>query len=138
MSTLVVLDTNVVVSAAIHAGGPPGQLVERVLAQDVIAVTCPRIVAEYRAVMARPKLAQLGLPPVWLDALVWLAHHRVRDPPPWPRVGPDPDDLVFLALAKATRAVLVTGNLRHFPARIRMGVPVISPATYLGTHPVLL
>lgn len=136
MSSLVVLDTNVVVSAAIHAEGAPARLVERVLSEETIAATCPRIVAEYRAVVARPKFRRLGLPPIWLDALLLLAHHRVRDPRPWPVPGPDPDDLVFLALAKATGAVLVTGNAAHFPPRIRLGVEVTNPASYLSSHPL--
>jgi hypothetical protein len=38
---------------------------------------------------------------------------------------------VFLALAKAAGAVLVTGNLAHFPERIREGVTVQGPAAYL-------
>jgi len=49
--------------------------------------------------------------------------------------GPDPDDLVFLALAKASGAALVTGNLAHFPERIREGVTVLTPAAYLAFQP---
>ena len=45
---------------------------------------------------------------------------------------PDPDDRKFLALAKATGAVLVTGNLAHVPAAIRAGVTVLAPAGYLA------
>ena len=136
MSRLVVLDTNIVVSAAIRIDGPPGQLVERALSEDVILVTCPSIVAEYREVVARPKLARLGLPPLWMDALLWLAHHQTREPAPWFKAGPDPDDLVFLALAKATGAILVTGNLRHYPPAIRLGVHVMTPVAYLAAHPL--
>jgi len=134
VTSLIVLDTNVIVSAAIHAGGAPGRIVERALAQDAIVATCPSIVAEYRAVLARPKFARLGLPPVWLDALLLLAHHRVRDPAPWSRIGPDPADLVFLSLAKATGAILVTGNVAHFPRAIRGGVEVVDPSSYLAVH----
>jgi hypothetical protein len=37
----------------------------------------------------------------------------------------------FLALAHVSGAWLVTGNLKHFPATLRNGVTVISPAEYL-------
>ncbi|MEI6036076.1 MAG: putative toxin-antitoxin system toxin component, PIN family, partial [Verrucomicrobiae bacterium] len=57
------------------------------------------------------------------------------EPAPWPREGPDPDDLVFLALAKAIGAVLVTGNLADFPTEIRDGVIVMSPSEYLAQIP---
>ena len=36
-----------------------------------------------------------------------------------------------LALAKATGAWLITGNLKHYPEELRAGVQVISPAEYL-------
>jgi hypothetical protein len=42
------------------------------------------------------------------------------------------DDLVFLSLAKASGAVLVSGNLAHYPETIRDGVPVLSPTAYLA------
>jgi len=40
--------------------------------------------------------------------------------------------LVFLALAGATGAVLVTGNHADFPTEIRDGVIVMGPSEYLG------
>lgn len=46
--------------------------------------------------------------------------------------GPDGEDLVFLGLARATGAQLVTGNLKDFPTAIREGVQVRSPAEYLS------
>ena len=42
---------------------------------------------------------------------------------------------MFLALAKAIGAVLVTGNLADFPLEIRDGVFVMSPSEYLGQIP---
>ena len=38
---------------------------------------------------------------------------------------------MFLGLAKATGAVLVTGNLGHFPEAIQEGVVVYTPGEYL-------
>jgi hypothetical protein len=39
---------------------------------------------------------------------------------------------VFLALAHASGAWMVTGNLKHFPEKARRGVTVVSPAEYLN------
>lgn len=38
---------------------------------------------------------------------------------------------MFLALAKASGAWLVTGNLKHFPEEARHGVTVAGPGEYL-------
>jgi predicted nucleic acid-binding protein len=46
---------------------------------------------------------------------------------PWPIRLPDPDDEPFLAVAAASASVLVTGNLRHFPLRVRGEVVLLTP-----------
>ena len=126
---LAVLDTNVVVSAAIQQLGPCGRIVDEAISGQIVIVTCPAVVAEYREVTNRPRLAKYRLPPDWLDFLVGQSFDR-PDPEPWPIQGPDPDDLVFLALAKASGAVLVTGNLADYSVGIRGGVTVLSPKDY--------
>ena len=45
--------------------------------------------------------------------------------------GPDPDDLLVLALAHEMGGVLVTGNLKDYPARIRRGTPVLNARDFL-------
>ena len=126
---LVVLDTNVVVSAAVQRLGPSGQIVWEALEGRIKLVTCPLVIAEYREVVQRPRLAKKGLPPEWLDFLVDQSL-QLPDPPPWPMPGPDADDLGFLALAKLSGAVLVTGNLADYPEAIRDGMQVLSPKAH--------
>jgi putative PIN family toxin of toxin-antitoxin system len=126
------LDTNVIVSAGITPEGAPAKLLfEWVLKREVRLVTSPLIVAEYREVVERPKFRRYGFPPLWLE---WLIDEslRLQDPEPWPQTMPDPTDLPFLALAHASGAWLVTGNLKHFPENERHGVRVLSPADYLA------
>ena len=130
---LVVLDTNVVVSAGIKPEGAPARLMmDWVLEGQVQVVTSPWIVGEYREVFRRAKFRRYGFPPLWLEFVIEESL-RLPDAKSWPYSGPDPNDLPFLALAHATGAWLVTGNLKHFPAPIRYGVTVLSPADYL-TH----
>ena len=131
MSRALVLDTNVLVSAALKPASDLARIVEAVLLRQVPAHVCPSVVAEYREVLHRPKFRDKGLPPRWFPRLLNVAFHE-SEPEPWPLAGLDPDDLKFLALAKATGAVLVTGNLAHFPERVRAGVPVLAPAAYLA------
>jgi len=138
MSGALVLDTNVLVSAALKPESDLARIVEQVLLRQVPLHVCPSIVLEYREVLNRPRFRPKGLPPTWLPRLLQVAFHE-PEPAAWPLGGPDGDDLVFLSLAKAARAVLVTGNLAHFPESIRDGVAVLSPAEYLaGVVPPML
>ena len=126
-----VFDTNVIVSAGLKLGSVPYQLVmDWSLTGRVQSVTCPLVLEEYREVLWRPKFTRHGFPPTWIENLIAVSLH-MPDPLPWPHDLPDPKDAVFLALAKAAGAWLVTGNLKHFPKAARHGVVVVSPGEYL-------
>lgn len=131
MSRALVLDTNVLVSAALKPDSDVASIVEKVLLRQTPVYVCASILAEYRDVLNRPKFRSKGFPPGWPPRLLQVAFHE-PEPAPWPLIGPDSDDLVFLALAKATGAVLMTGNLGNFPEAIRDGVDVRSPGKYLA------
>ena len=126
----VVLDTNVLVSGVLSAAGPPGRIVEAVIAGERSPVFDSTILEEYRDVLLRP---ELSLSPSrvaeLVDAIEGCGTHLTV--PPWPGELPDPDDAPFLAVASAARCVLVTGNLRHFPKSARAGVTVMSPREFL-------
>ena len=129
---LVVLDTNVIVSAGIKVGSAPSILMmDWVLEGLVQVVTCPWIAAEYREVARRGKFRRYGFPPFWLEFLIEESLY-LQDPEAWFDQKPDPKDMPFLALAHAAGAWLITGNLKHFPESIRHGVKVLSPTEYLG------
>ncbi len=128
---LVVLDTNVIVSAGIRSTGPPARLlVDWVLPGSVQLVVSPWIRSEYREVAARAKFRRYGFPPAWLEFLMEECL-LLPEPAPWPLSIPDTKDAPFLAVAKASGAWLVTGNLKHFPRNGRQGVTVVSLAAYL-------
>jgi predicted nucleic acid-binding protein len=129
---LAVLDTNVLVSAGLKLDSVPYRLVMGgVFAGQVQAVTCAAIIREYREVLWRPKFTRHGFPPDWIEGLIEMSL-QLPDPAQWPLALPDAADSVFLALAHASGAWLVTGNLKHFPRSARRGVTVISPAEYLA------
>jgi predicted nucleic acid-binding protein len=129
---LIVLDTNVVISAGIRRTGPPAILMNHWLVEQRLqAVTCPWIIGEYREVARREKLRRCGFPPPWLESMM-DGTLLLPDPPDWPHPIPDPKDAPFLALAHTAGAWLVTGNLKHFPKTGRRGVTVLSPAEYLS------
>lgn len=129
---LIVLDTNVIVSAGINPVGPPAKIVaDLVLSGMIHIVTSPGVAAEYREVVRRAKFHRYAFPPLWLEYLIEESM-RLPDPKSWPHACPDPNDTPFIALAHAAGAWLVTGNLKHFPEPVRNGVTVVSPAAYLA------
>jgi uncharacterized protein len=129
---LAVFDTNIIVSAAIRAGGPPAKLVmDWVLEGQVQVVTSPAVVAEYRQIVRRDKFVRYGFPPEWLEFLIDESVH-LPEPDRWPIALPDQKDAPFLALAHRAGAWLVTGNLKHYPKASRREVMVLSPAEYLA------
>jgi predicted nucleic acid-binding protein len=130
VSRAVVLDTHILVAAWLKPNSPLPAILDAALLRRMPVQVCPAMLAEYENVLGRPRFARLGPWRPWLDRFLMVAF-RNPDPPPWPHPGPDPDDLVFLALAKATGAWLVTGNLADFPEPIRDGVTVLRPAEYL-------
>jgi len=129
--TRLVLDTNVVVSGILTPRGPCAALVASVLNDQATLFLDVRVFEEYREVLARPKFA---LPPAAVTAFLQGLHDLstwVLPTPLPPDLLPDPDDLPVLELALATDALLVTGNLRHFPAAARRGAQVVDPAEAL-------
>lgn len=123
-----VLDTNVIVSGLLSPHGPPGRLLDMILARMLRLTYDDRIEAEYRDVLSRPAFA---FPVPRREAFLGILRfqdHVTALPWNWP-APPDLDDLPFLEVAtSATDRVLVTGNLKHFPPRCRGPVDVLSPA----------
>ena len=131
MSRLVILDTKVIVSGGIKSESPPAQIIEQILTGNLIMLTCPEIVSEYLEVMARPKFKQFGFPPFWLKTCLKLSHQTLETPKPTAHIFTDPKDAVFYHLAVSYKAILITGNLKHFPEDDPIGTRVMSPREYM-------
>ena len=111
----VVLDTNIVVSAALRPYGLQRTVLLLALTKPARMYVSQEILAEYRIVLARPALKITKGRQQQLLQLV-----RNRAPVVHPRykleVTSDPEDNKFLECADAARAdYLITGNQRHFP-----------------------
>lgn len=125
----VVLDTNILVSAGISAGGDCDRIVQALLRREIQCVVSPGIVDEYLDVLNRGKFTRYGFPPPWVRQLLGQAEQLAADPVDLPE-APDPDDGLFLGVAQLA-GVLVTGNLKHFPEAIRGTATVVSPRAFL-------
>jgi putative PIN family toxin of toxin-antitoxin system len=128
----VVLDANVLISAALSPRGTPARLLLAWQAGAFELVVSPQLLAELRRALAYPKLARL-VPPADADAFAaWLgrAAELAADPSgPPPVRSEDPADDYLVSLAAAERAVLVSGDghLTVLAGRI----PVRTPAEFL-------
>jgi hypothetical protein len=71
-----IVDTNVLVSGLLSPSGPPGRLVDVLLGRRLRLALDDRIEAEYREVLARPKL---GIEPIRHDAFLAPAIPGARD-----------------------------------------------------------
>lgn len=125
----VVLDTNILVSAGISAGGDCDQIIQAALRGEIQLVVSPGIVEEYLDVLHRSKFTRYDFPPAWVRQLLDGADHLPADPVDLPR-APDPEDQVFLGVAQEI-GLLVTGNLKHFPMENWGTAKVLSPRAFL-------
>ena len=88
---------------------------------------------EYEEVLRRP---EFRLPSARIDDILAAFDQFafvVAAAAPWSIPLPDRDDEPFLAVARASASVLITGNLRHFPLRVRGGVTVQSPREFVDS-----
>lgn len=110
-----VIDTNVLISAAIKPSGLQRTVVLLALTKPARWYVSDVILSEYGSVLARPELAiRRGL----RHQLLQLIKNRTRTiaPSHLPVVTVDPADNIFVECADAARAdYLITGNQRHFP-----------------------
>jgi uncharacterized protein len=130
----IVLDTNVLVSGLLNPYGPPGQIVQMVATGEICLCFDARIFAEYRDVLLRPKF---DFRAAHVDAILEQIRAAGASVASHPLTGrlPDRDDEPFFEVAIASAAdYLVTGNLRHYPARLRSGVALVSPAQFVEAY----
>jgi len=131
----VVLDTNVFVSAAITPTGVSAEVVTRGLQRDYQLVVSPRLLAEIRAVLARPKFEQLvtvaEVDHFLLD--VRAGSDLVDDPADVPPATRDPADDYLVALARHARADLLVSGDPDLHAQVQQRPLVVSPRELLTT-----
>ena len=115
VSLRLVVDTNIVVSAAVKPAGLQRTVLLLAITKPARLYVSTEILAEYRDVLSRPELQiRKGLRQQLLD----LIAKRSRSVAPARQIdaASDPGDNRFLECADAARAdYLVTGNTRHFP-----------------------
>ena len=127
----IVIDTNVLVSALLNPDRVPAQVWDLVPSGKVTCLYDDRILAEYIAVLAKPKLKIDPAKAIGVIALLKMAGEEIEGPFPQIQL-PDKSDEKFLEVAWAGLAnALVTGNGKHSPARRAGLVKIMSPKEFL-------
>jgi putative PIN family toxin of toxin-antitoxin system len=128
---LIVLDTNVLVSALITPFGNAARILDMVILGDLRLLYDDRIISEFREVLLRPKF---GFAPRDVEALLdYFENDGVKITPSLinePLVAED--DIPFLEVAMSGKAdVLITGNKRHFQMKSKRSLKIMSPEEFL-------
>ena len=128
----VVVDTNVLVSAALNPASAPGRVVRAAFMQQFELVVSPRLIEELSAVLRRPKFAGIltaNQIVAFVEAIEEVAL-MMDDPEELARVR-DPNDDYLVALSTASLAdALVSGDSDLLDAE---GLPtrVLSPRVFV-------
>lgn len=111
---LIVVDTNVLVSALWSKNGAPAKIINSVLQGKLIPYYDYRILSEYHTVLSRPKF---GFTDGEINALLdWIEiYGRSILAEPLEDIFIDESDKKFYEVAKYSNAILITENLKHFP-----------------------
>ena len=124
---LIVLDTNIIVSAAWSPGRNAADIVSSVLFGRHTACFDLRILEEYHRVMRYPRFAFTEAEiHALLDPLIRQGIMVEAESFPDVSFARDESDRKFYEVARTVNALLVTGNLAHFPHDPR----ILSPADF--------
>ena len=122
-----VIDTNVLISAALSDKGNPAQLVKMVSEGKRQLSYNSRILSEYADVLSREKFnfspeKQREL----ISKIVEIG--VIVDPVSSDTPMLDEDDRIFYDTAKESGAILVTGNIKHYPTESF----IMTPTDYMS------
>jgi len=127
----IVLDTNVLVSGLINANGFPGRIVDLVRNNILQLVIDSRIMEEYSDVLNRDKFksyfskydVEIFLDFIWHTSYHTISSILISD-------FPDKGDIPFLEIALTEKAILVTGNSKHFSVELSHGCSILTPEKF--------
>ena len=123
----IVLDTNVLVSAALTPNGNAARIVNLISVNAEIQVYYSmNILAEYKDVLSRPRLNIVTEKQT--RAVNAITKMGIMIDPVTSNVPlPDESDRIFYDTAKESESILITGNAKHYPKEDS----IITPSQFL-------
>jgi putative PIN family toxin of toxin-antitoxin system len=130
MKKVVVLDTNVIISAALSPGKNASKIIDLIESDEGIdAYYSLPIMDEYEEVLSRP---HMKISDETRELIVNTIKKRgtLIHPAASTILLHDEDDRIFYDAAKASDAILITGNTKHFPSEPF----IMNPSDFLRIH----
>jgi putative PIN family toxin of toxin-antitoxin system len=115
----IVIDTNVVVSSFISSKGISAQIIALIaLDEEFIICYNADILAEYQGVLTRTKFDKYNFKPADIENFIKKVKETgILTEPPKSNISlSDESDRIFYDTAKAAEAILITGNIKHYPS----------------------
>ena len=119
-----VIDTNVIISAALSPNGNPAKILSLISIENEIHVFFNmKILIEYKEVLSRPKMS------ISQDMQIRIVNAIIRmgsvfEPITSTISLPDETDRIFYDTAKESNSILITGNTKHYPAEPFIMTPI--------------
>ncbi len=130
---ILVLDTNVVVSALLKPESLPALILSLILQNNCRLCLSKEIYTEYKEVLARDKFKDLDQAGV-SKLLATLRKHSLWVEPKPAKDNPvkDAADKMFIECALSAKAAfIVTGNKKHFPGEKVKGTKIVTPREFI-------
>jgi len=123
----IVLDTNIIVSAAITSEGNPANIIKLVsVSENMQIYYSPAIIEEYKRVLSYERLNFSDVKQI--RAVNTIEKNGVCVQPETSDIPmPDESDRIFYDTAKAVNAYLITGNVKHYPEESQ----IVTPAQFV-------
>jgi putative PIN family toxin of toxin-antitoxin system len=123
---LVVIDTNILVSALWSKQGKPSQIAHMIPDDKIIPCFCEEILKEYKKVLSRPRF---DFSPDEINELLEQITKHGRNVETIKSDIPmtDESDRFFYDVAKQSKAILITGNIKHYPDEAH----ILTPAQFI-------
>jgi uncharacterized protein len=129
---LVVLDTNVIVSALMKETGNPSKILDLVINNQIRVAYDNRILGEYEEVLSRQELhiaqskANAVINYIELSGKFVEAEYFLADG------FPNQNDMPFIEIFITSKAqAFVTGNFKHFLPLVEKGLLVLTPSQFI-------
>jgi len=110
----IVVDTNIIISAALSSLGKSSQIVDMAFDRKLQIYYNTEILAEYEDVLSRPRFNfNTGKKIHFIEGIKRVG---ILIEPVTSNVSlPDESDRIFYDTTKASGAILITGNVKHYP-----------------------
>ncbi|MDR2547051.1 MAG: putative toxin-antitoxin system toxin component, PIN family [Lachnospiraceae bacterium] len=125
----VVIDTNVLVSSILTYDGNPARVMEKISNKQITLIYCPEILREYETVLSYDKLNIASQTQFKIINEITKLGVLIK-PTSSDIILLDETDRIFYETAKTSEAILITGNIKHYPNESF----IMTPASFLQQH----